>query len=201
MALCIVMKVKKQHLSKKITISKPMEKHNINYVKPRACDCPTAFFHSKFPSQINQQIYTAPSFTDFKFNDVIYTKANSSLYQLDADGALLIMTGGTYFADFDVDLTALNGVVPGSIIEARLIIESPTGFVPYNTQQLPILFEPITSEQISAQKAWFHANAVIHVGDANYGVSSPSARVYIRLDGYSTGAFQYAPEMHLTIRN
>jgi len=170
------------------------------HVAPRSCDCPTAFFHSKFPDR--QEIFTAPMNHTYMFgqSNVVYNKSNSTgIFQLDTDGALLIQTGGTYFVDFDVYLNNLTYITGMTSIDATLIIESPAGFTPFNQQQLLIMFKPVTTDDFGFQMGLYHANAVIHVGDANYGVFSPQARVYVQMN--TGGVFDYTSEMRITVRN
>ncbi len=169
--------------------------------RKRACDCPTAFFYSQIPCLNEPHNYTGNSTVTFMFNDAVYNKTNSNIYALDTDGALLIKTGGTYFATLKADVN-FWGDATNAAISATIIVETPTGFTPYSTQQMPVMFHPITAEDAHFERAILHANAVIHVGDANYGIGAygcQQARVYLWLS--VDGNIEYTPSLEFTVRN
>lgn len=202
-ALCTNdMRTKKTSSPKeRVTLAQTMEKHNLHYVKPRACDCPTAFFYSQIPCVNEPHDYTGGTNNVFMFEDAVYNKANSYIYALDTDGALLIKTGGTYFATLKVDMP-FGGDITNAYASATMVVETPNGFAPYSTQQIAILMEPLTAQHGAIGRAIFHANAVIHVADPLYGIGTngaSAARVYLWY--FVNGDIQYNLNMEFTVRN
>ncbi len=164
-------------------------------VKPRACDCPTAFFYSQVPCMNEPHNYTGGTTNTFMFNDAVYNKTNSNIYALDTDGALLILTAGTYFATVKLTLS-FNGDTTGSFVGSHLVVESPNQT---QQQQMPIILQPLMPEHGTFGTNIFTANAVIHVGDPNYGISTPVVRAYLWLS--VDGALEYTTNIEFTVRN
>lgn len=167
----------------------------LTHVKPMACDCPTAFFYSSVPCMNEPHNYTAGSTQEFKFADAVYNKTNSNIFALDTDGALLIKSPGTYFATMKITIS-FSGSTFGAFIGGYVIVERPDG-----TRQMQMLSisEPLTSEYAISGNAIFNSNAVIHVGDPNYGISTPNARVYLWLS--VDGSIEYTTNIEFTVRN
>jgi hypothetical protein len=62
-----------------------------------------------------------------------------------------------------------------------------------------VISEPLTSEYTISGNGIFNSNAVIHVGDPNYGISTPTARVYLWLS--VDGTIEYTTNIEFTVRN
>lgn len=167
----------------------------LTHVKPLACDCPTAFFYSTLPCLNEPHNYTAGSTQTFKFDDAVYNKTNSGIFALDTDGSLLIKSPGTYFATMKVTLS-FSGDTTGAFVGGYIIVERPD-----QTQQtqMIVISEPLTSEYTISGNGIFNSNAVIHVGDPNYGISTPTARVYLWLS--VDGTIEYTTNIEFTVRN
>ena len=172
-----------------------MERATLNHVKPPGCNCPTAFFYSNLPNVNEPHNYTGGTNNVFMFDDVTYSKTNSGLYALDTDGALLIMTAGTYFATMKLTIS-FNGDTTGSFIGSHLVVESPDQT---QQQQMPIVLQPLMPEHGTFGTNIFTANAVIHVGDPNYGISTPMVRAYLWLS--VDGTVEYTTNIEFTVRN
>lgn len=164
-------------------------------VKPLGCDCPTAFFYSTLPCLNEPHNYIGGSTQTFKFGDAVYNKTNSGIFALDIDGSLLIKIPGTYFATMKVAIS-FSGDTTGAFVGGYVVVESPD-----QTQgtQMLVISEPLTAEYSISGNAIFNANAVIHVGDPLYGVSTPTARVYLWLS--MDGTVEYTPNIEFTVRN
>ncbi len=91
---------------------------------------------------------------------------------------------------------SFSGDTTGAFVGGYIVVESPDQT---QQQQIPVILEPLTPEYAISGNAIFNANAVIHVGDPNYGILSPIARVYLWLS--MDGTIEYTPNIEFTVRN
>jgi hypothetical protein len=178
-----------------------MEETNLGEMEREGedCFCKTAFFHAKFPSDTSLILETAPNSRVFPLHDNVFTKSNSSIYVVDpSNGCLYIKKPGTYMCHMDIDVAGIDGDWVQSAMWAYALAETPEGYTPVQSQLVPLLVETINEEIIDYRRARFHSTVVLHVGDATYGIDSPSAKVSFRTE--TEGDFSFVTQrLNLTI--
>ena len=179
------------------------EKHthpSINQAHEDHCKCHGSYFYGRLPCVETTHIIGNTS-VNLGFLDAQYLKTNtgpSAVYGIDVDGALIIYEPGTYSVDLTTSLNIVEGLTGPAITSLAVYVETYTGYSPFTQQQMQVMVEPITADDLSIGQKLIHSNAVIHVGDPLYGIGIAPARVYLVL---SVHGVTCVPDVEVTIRS